>query len=155
MKKCSKCGIDKEEKEFYYHRQRKIYMESCKTCNNNRVTLFYQDLKIKNNLEYQLRQRASEIVRRAKMKNIPYSKKMYQTLKKIYEEQNGLCYYTKIPMQTNGFEINNYYCFVIDRIKPELGYVEGNMVFCCNAINRIKSSFSIEELKWWINQINL
>lgn len=150
---CNKCHQEKDISEFYRHRQRKIYMDSCKECNKKRSRKYYKDLKTENTLEYQLRQRASELVRRSKNKNLPYDKKMYSVLKKIYENQKGLCYYTKIPLELTGFGDNNPYCFVVDRIKPELGYIKGNMVFCCNAINKIKSSFTIEELKWWVNQI--
>lgn len=155
MKTCSKCKKEKDESEFYYHRQRKRYMESCKECNNRRVTNYYKLLKDSDNLDYQLRNRASELVRRAKQKQIPYSNNMYKTLKNIYLKQNGLCYYTQLPMKTNGFQNNDPYCFVVDRVKPESGYIEDNMVFCCNAINKIKSSFSITELKWWISQIKI
>jgi hypothetical protein len=152
-KQCVECKEDKELSEFYYHRQRKYYMSSCKICNNKRSIKFYKDLKIINNLDFQLRSRASELTRRSKIKNLPYDIKMYQTLKEIYKNQNGLCYYTKIEMDTNGFKDDNPKCFVVDRIIPEKGYVKDNMVFCCNAINRIKSSFSITELKWWVDQI--
>ncbi len=156
MKKiCNKCHEEKDISEFYYHRQRKIYMDSCKKCNNIKSSKFYKELKTENVLEYQLRQRASELVRRSKIKNIPYDKKMFSVLKEIYNNQNDLYYYTNLPLEYTGFSNNNLYCFVIDRIKPELGYVKENMVFCCNAINKIKSSFTIDELKWWVNQIKI
>lgn len=61
MKICSKCKKEKDESEFYYHRQRKRYMESCKECNNRRVTNYYKSLKDSDNLDYQLRNRASEL----------------------------------------------------------------------------------------------
>ena len=75
---------------------------------------------------------------------------MFKILNEIYHEQKGLCYYTKVKMDNNGYETKNPLCFVVDRIIPENGYVRGNMVFCCNAINRIKSDFSIDEIKYWV-----
>lgn len=128
-------------------------MSTCKLCNNEKSINFLTKLKETNLIEFQLRCRASELTRRAKMKNLPYDKKMFHTLKEIYEQQNELCYYTKIKMDDNGYQENNQFCFVVDRIIPENGYVKDNMVFCCNAINKIKSSFTISELKWWVNKI--
>lgn len=43
----------------------------------------------------------------------------------------------------------------VDRIKPELGYVEGNVVLCCAVINKIKSNLTIQELFNWINKIDI
>jgi hypothetical protein len=123
-------------------------------CNNETSTNFFKTLKIENPLEFQLRQRATEITRRSKLKSLPCDKKMFQVLTEIYEEQNGLCYYTKIPLEVTGFHNNNPLCFVVDKIIPEKGYVKGNMVFCCNAINKIKSSFTIEELKHWVSLLD-
>ena len=79
---------------------------------------------------------------------------MYQVLKDIYNNQKGLCYYTNLEMNANGYQENDQFCFVVDRIIPENGYVKENMVFCCNAINKIKSSFTIPELKWWVSNID-
>ncbi len=153
FKTCSNCEEMLPIKDFYYHRPRKTYMSTCKKCNDSRTIDFLLDLKVNNPIEFQLRSRASELTRRSKLKNIPYEKKMYASLKKQYEEQNGLCYYTNLPLDATGYQMNNQYCFVVDRIEPDKGYVLGNMVFCCNAINKIKSSFSIEELKWWVSKL--
>lgn len=38
----------------------------------------------------------------------------------------------------------------IDKIIPEKGYVEGNVVLCTNRVNTIKSDLSLEEMKEWI-----
>ena len=126
-------------------------MDSCKVCNNKQSTAYGKRIKIENNLEYQLRNRAGELKRRAKGKGLPYEDKMFQTLKELYSNQNGLCYYTKLPMETNGYEQDNPYSFVVDRKNPNLGYVKDNMVFCCNCINRIKSSYTIEQIKKWVS----
>lgn len=153
MRECIKCKIEKELSEFYYHRQRKYYMSTCKTCNNKTSMVYHNTLKEINPVDSQLRSRASEIVRRSKHKKLPYDKKMYQVLKELYNEQKGLCYYTHLPLDHSGYQDSNPYCFVVDRKIPENGYVKDNMVFSCNAINKIKSTFSIDELKWWVNQI--
>lgn len=130
-------------------------MCSCKLCNDEKSIKYQINLKETNPLDFQLRSRASELTRRAKMKKLPYDIKMYQVLKDIYNSQNGLCYYTNIKMNDNGYQENDQFCFVVDRIIPENGYVKYNMVFCCNAINKIKSSFTIPELKWWVDNIKI
>lgn len=128
-------------------------MDTCKSCNNKRSSDYYKELKTNNLIEYQLRQRSSELTRRAKLKKLPYEKKMFKVLMELWNHQNGLCFYTKEKMDLDGFSTDNPRCFVVDRLIPENGYTKENMVFCCNAVNRIKSSFTIEELKWWVNKI--
>ena len=152
-KTCNKCNIEKSVTDFFYHKGRKSYMSTCKSCNSNYKKEYNSKLKKTDELTYQLRNRASELVRRSKYKNIPYEKKMFHLLKRKFEEQKGKCYYTNFDMDLSGFSVGNDYCFVVDRIDPEKGYVEENIVFCCNSINKIKSSYSLDELRWWVDQI--
>lgn len=79
----------------------------------------------------------------------------------LYHEQNGNCYYTgrklliepehepaKLPFET----------ISLDRLIPEMGYVQGNVVWCCVAINRMKNDVPKEKfiqlLREIINHLN-
>jgi hypothetical protein len=150
---CTKCKGEFSLSQFYYHRPRKRYMETCKTCSKKISTTYQHRIKKENNLTHQLRSRASEITRRAKMKNIPCDKHLFQILMDLYKDQKGLCYYTKLPMATHGYHVDDPLCFVVDRCDPKLGYVKSNIVFCCNCINRIKSSYTFDQVKRWVSLI--
>lgn len=64
---------------------------------------------------------------------------MYQ----LWKDQKGMCYLTGIPMVVKKLEPDN---LSIDKIKPELGYVKGNVKWACWAANRAKGEMPIETL---------
>lgn len=64
---------------------------------------------------------------------------MYQ----LWKDQKGLCYLTGVPMIIKKLEPNN---LSIDKIKPESGYIKGNVKWACWAANRAKGDMSIELL---------
>jgi hypothetical protein len=76
-------------------------------------------------------------------------------LQSLWVKQGGRCFYTDEPMKLKGYLDNDHHAFTVDRIIPELGYVDGNIVLCCNIINRIKQNLSIYDLKSWVDKINL
>jgi hypothetical protein len=54
----------------------------------------------------------------------------FEDLKDILEQQEGLCYYSKIKMTTHGqFKMS------IERLDNDLGYVKSNVVLCCLEFN--------------------
>lgn len=149
---CNKCNIEKGISDFYYHRIRKYYMESCKECNKQK-SILYQKRKIKeDNAKYILTQRAGSIRRDRKKYNIPVADNLSKILYEQWILKEGKCYYTNEPMSLQGYK-NNHFAATVDRIKPELGYVEGNVVLCCAIINKIKTNLQLNELFDWIEKI--
>lgn len=61
----------------------------------------------------------------------------------MWNNQNGLCFYTDIPM-TFGKKL---FSASLDRIDSSLGYVDGNVVWCCIGINYCKNNSPIDEFK--------
>jgi hypothetical protein len=61
-----------------------------------------------------------------------------------WEKQNGLCYYTGLPMdwKANGVKQDG---MSLDRLSPDLGYVCGNVVFCMFQINTMKGKSTEDE----------
>ena len=47
----------------------------------------------------------------------------------------------------------NEYAMTVDRIIPSVGYVKGNVVLCCNIVNKIKTNLSLEQLFGWIDKM--
>lgn len=64
-------------------------------------------------------------------------------IKELLEKQNYKCHYSK-----REFDIcSKYYQPTIDRIDSSKGYIQGNIVICCNIINVMKSDQTLEEFK--------
>lgn len=61
-----------------------------------------------------------------------------------YREQEGLCYYTKVPLSINKEDIFNL--MSIDRKDNSKGYIKGNIVFCCMGINSMKFNYTSEQV---------
>jgi hypothetical protein len=72
----------------------------------------------------------------------------------LWNEQKGLCHYTNIPMKyvarnKNPFQVS------IDRIDSSMGYIKGNVVLCCQAINYMKNDYSIVVFNEFLNMLKL
>lgn len=107
-----------------------------------------------------MKTRCRSILSRSKIKNIEFNLTK-EFLLELWEKQDGLCYYTNIPMsrymKTSGFQ-----CWdspSLDRVNPSKGYVKDNVVWCIFSINSFKQSLSIDEfekqihnIEWWFNR---
>lgn len=56
-------------------------------------------------------------------------------LQKVYENQKGLCAYTKLPLLAVGNQLNT---MSLDRIDSSKDYTEDNIQLVCVAINKMK-----------------
>lgn len=149
---CSKCGKSKKNEEFYYHKRRKHYMESCKICNNIDSTNYQKEKREEKNIKYILTQRAGSIRRDKKKLNITIDKNLSKILFEQWENQNGKCFYTDEPLSLENYSKNNFY-LTVDRKIPEIGYVKDNVVLCCSIVNKIKTNLELDDLFHWVEKI--
>jgi dUTP pyrophosphatase len=63
-------------------------------------------------------------------------------LKSVYDLQQGLCYYSQVPMSIQGTK--SIFTLSVDRIDPAKGYTKGNVVLCCLGINMMKSDAGLD-----------
>lgn len=145
IKKCSKCLEEKSLQKFYYHRTRKHYMSSCKECNSKSCVAYQSKKRNGADLGFIFMMRATEIRRRCKSKNIPFDSNLKEVLKDQWEKQNGICFYSGRELNVSNDYHDNPFSVTVDRVKPELGYVKDNIVFCCSIYNRMKQNLSCEE----------
>jgi hypothetical protein len=101
--------------------------------------------------EYPLKALLSNIKSGAKNRNLDF-KINYEFILKLWKVQNGLCYYTKIPMKLTARQKNPHQVS-IDRINSNLGYTEENTVLCCQAINYMKNDYSLEDFNMFKNSL--
>lgn len=148
LKLCKRCETSKPLTEFYFRKQRNVYYTCCKECFNKRTKEYYKN-GYQENLNHILKSRVSNI----KQRGVPYSKTLKTHLKELWEKQDKKCYYTGIEMVLHGYSDNVKNAMTIDRINPEKGYIEGNVVLCCSIVNKIKQDLSLEELLQICDQI--
>lgn len=77
-------------------------------------------------------------------------------LRELWNNQNGVCPYTKIKLTLNTHRKQNKdfrYSASLDRIDSNKGYIKGNVQFISTAINYMKSTMSDEECKEFLLEI--
>lgn len=142
-KQCLNCG-----KEFDTYHYKALYC--CEQCGN----AYRRKKHYKNNPEYykakrqQRREQQTEkeilarIKHRAKKNNIPFN----LTLEDIKIPE--ICPVLGIPLIKNhghsGYFVDSP---SVDRIKPELGYIKGNVRVISNRANLLKNDATVEELE--------
>ena len=57
------------------------------------------------------------------------------------------------PSLENKYKNHTMFLNGVDRVKNELGYVNDNVVTCCNTCNKAKGSLTLTEFKKWINNL--
>jgi len=83
-----------------------------------------------------------------------------EELQQVYELQNGLCWYTGIPLQLASTESwkqkgqADMDVFSVDRVDSHQGYTRENIVLCCMAINRMKGSASLESTRDFLSYVS-
>ena len=142
--KCSKCNEIKPLNEFQFGRKGTDQEYRFSYCNSCRKKQTYDNL----NSDYRkfIKNSFQKLKRRANTENIPFDL-TYEYIIDMYEELNGECFYSNSKMILEVGKGHNANSLSFDKIIPEIGYVEGNVVLCSNRFNTIKSDLSLEELK--------
>lgn len=82
----------------------------------------------------------------------------WEDLQNLYNKQNGLCYYTDVPLKltfaAKPERISVYNQISIDRLDSNGDYTVDNVVLCCLSINMMKNEFPLEDLKTMFNAIH-
>jgi hypothetical protein len=85
-------------------------------------------------------ERIKAIKQRSRNWKLPYDIDK-EFLEKKFDEQRGLCFYSKVPMTK---EVGKMNTASVDRIQSSEGYTKGNVVLCCDIVNTMKNSMSYE-----------
>lgn len=74
-------------------------------------------------------------------------------LKETWEQQQGICPYSKVQLQFVNLKIRNnpIYTMSLDRKDSNLGYIKGNIQFISIAMNLMKNSMKEEEMQELLN----
>ena len=152
-KLCTKCNKIKKDTDFYESQRG----SRCKECilNNTRE---YKREKRKNKT-FKIQESIKQKERRVRLWqntliNDSKGRDCENTLtvdiiNKIYEKQNGLCYWFKVPLVPSEIPKHPQQPS-IDRLDRLKGYTEDNVVLCCYSANIGRND---TELDIWINFI--
>jgi hypothetical protein len=153
MKICSKCDVSKQPDEFY----------------SDKTKIDSLNVRCKDCIKQYRAQNKEQINRRRKEKGFKYpnknkSQRIYrETLKgkltawKYAAKTRGInwnltleelqklpmsCYYTNIALV---FDSNKLNTVSLDRLDSQKDYSQENVVFCCEIINKMKQTLSVDE----------
>lgn len=95
-----------------------------------------------------IKHRVIQIRNRAKCANLPFNLTA-EYLLDVWNKQKGLCYYTGEPLDFTVVLESQLQAHPlapsVDKLIPELGYVEDNVVWCLQTINQMKRDFPYEQ----------
>lgn len=97
--------------------------------------------KYTNTLNGRIRELLKGVKRNSKIRGQEYSI-TYDDILNLWNNQKGLCYYTKWPMTTKTGDIT---LVSIERKNIDLGYTLENTVLVCWCVNRAKSTMLFED----------
>jgi hypothetical protein len=154
-KKCFKCNSWKDLSLFNKNKNLSGGVaKMCRECHNNHDSvkrceknrLLRKRVSFDNDLDLYLKLRVGYIKNSCKIRQIPFNID-FDYIKKMWEDQGGLCYYSNLQMKSEG-RIKGFQSWnapSLDRKNPSLGYVKGNVAWCCFSINSFKQNLTAEE----------
>lgn len=165
-KRCFKCMTWK--KFSFFASSSKLsgkVSKTCKECFRNYpcVVKYEKNRSIKlsssldsGDIKFYLKRKTPCIKSSAKRKKIPYNLD-YKYLLELWNKQNGICYYTGLPMcnTMKQKDFQAWDCPSVDKLDPQKGYTKGNVVWCINAVNSFKQTLNesqfieiLKKIKW-------
>lgn len=96
-----------------------------------------------------LTRQKSKYIEKENLINVDY-------IKKIWQSQNGKCFWLNIPMKLNisGKE-TDLYKVSIDRLDCSKGYIKGNVVLASNFANRGRGNSNLQNWKYFLKSLNI
>lgn len=152
---CNKCGKEKPAEAFviqYISNQyvgKFRYLYECRECKKARI--YAKRDKKRTNIGWAMEIIIQQLLQWAKKRKITFAITKKDLLS-LWEKQQGLCYYSGYEMQF-GFvgykhtKLHEKAKFQVscDRIVNDQWYVPGNIVLCCNFVNKMKWTLSEQE----------
>jgi hypothetical protein len=86
---------------------------------------------------------------RARKKNIPFGITVTDVAN-LWDVQGGACHYTGEALTC---QRNRQNTISLDRIVPSKGYIPGNIVLCCDVVNKMKWDMDDDSLVVWCKKI--
>lgn len=145
---CTRCDVKKPLDAFQYGRRGRFDEYRFSYCTECRSASIARRNKGQS-LEWTIKDRVQRIKASCKRKSIEFNlTKEY--IEAMYFSQNGRCFYTDVEMEWRYGNQLQRHSISVDKICPDVGYIQGNVVLCSHKANSIKSDLTMEELKSWM-----
>lgn len=147
LKFCRWCNLEKPLTEFTFSKQRNKHVNKCKSCICINTRKWFTKLEESKDptdmLEITFHKMIMSSRSAAKLRNIPYALSL-KNLRDIYQQQNGQCFYTGVPMtlRSNNHLDRDPLLISLDRRDSSIGYTPENTVLCCWGANALKGQHS-------------
>ena len=152
-KTCRVCGVTKPLFDFHKDKCKKDgHRSACKPCATDISHKYYNAnvdrIKVKVSVynksyvprrDRYIESRLKYLVTKARNRKNKEFNITLSDLLDLWDEQQGLCAYTKLPLQ---FEANKFDLVSLDRIDSSKGYVVGNIQLVCAAVNLMKMAMT-------------
>ena len=152
---CHICGEYKYPSEFQNHAHyvyRNNKDKRCRKCKQEQNKEVRSNYSEETKLYKVLQERWFGARDRATNKGIPFTITK-EDLLELWEQQNGLCNISKIPMT---YELDNGRVFTnvsVDQKNPGQGYTKENIQLVCSAVNQLKSNWDMSTVIYICKQI--
>ena len=111
----------------------------------NRTPAYRKDYKARRKADDPLKHHLQERISQWRSKDTD-SDLTVTYLAELYEKQQGKCYYTNQPMVIGGHKFDNRWeVLSLDRLDPNKGYKEGNVVWCTYRANTMKGNLTYDQ----------
>lgn len=153
---CSACKKYLSKDNFCTSRirtYRDCLSDRCKICSKNNSLKVRKNLAGDKALDYMLKSKLGRAKCRAKQSNLLFDLTI-SDLYNLWNEQNGRCAISNIPMTYELCKGNVMTNISVDQINPKAGYTKNNIQLVCWAVNRMKGEMSIDELLYFVNSIH-
>lgn len=153
---CKRCHLVKDESEYQIRKERWIrkqwYHWTCKSCERELRYIAHYQSDIDTMLKWRLRKAQCHAIHRWCKFSLTF-----EYFKDQWIKQNGKCFYLDTDLSFKQTSRKNH--ITLDKIIPELGYVDWNVVFASMKANMIKSDLTLDDIKeiipWWYNRIQI
>lgn len=151
---CSTCQqiLPHEDFEAKNPYGKRVLMPSCRECTRLKQKQYAKEhrSKQKESIEGCFAERARSLKQDAKLKGVLFDVSG-EYLRHVYDTQLGRCLFSNVYLPWKIGETNNREEMLsIDKVIPERGYIEGNIVILSYRINTIKSDVTLEEMRLWM-----
>lgn len=135
----------------------------CKQCyNNHGAVKKYEKQRCarlkcaikENDFGYYIQRRVQRLISKCRSDQVQCDIDV-QHMINLWTQQNGLCFYTSLPMNGTGTDqgLASWNSPSVDRLYPERGYTKHNVVWCLNSVNSFKNSMDVIKFIELVNQI--
>lgn len=145
-------GQKSHQREHYERNRERILARNAERYRKKKEQILAWNHAYYSQIEPRVKALVGRLRRHCEKRDLPFNL-TEDLLLGLWDGQQGLCAITGMPMSlTRGIgRIRN--AMSLDRIVPELGYVEGNVRFVCDVVNIMKTNMTDAEFRKWCTRV--